>query len=876
MQFLNRLANKKLAKIVLGSIVAAGCVVGFVNNASAESYIGPNAKKYDLGKGFAIWIADKDKISVINSSSKPAGYQAYDDNMVLGGYQVSGESVISGKTVDVNGVKVEQDVAGGFGDTAKVEKNTVIINNAELECDVYGGESNEGVVSDNQVKLTKSSFGQEIYGGFSDSKAAKGNTVTMVGSTVAGTVYGGYSEANAAGNSVSIADSKLGTTVYGGYSDCGHATDNNVTLTDSTLSFPGMVYGGYTGNFADGQDNKIVKTDVNTVTIKFSKTNDTINSVFGGSGPASAQNNKVFVIGNGDSKISSMVGGRVSGKGVASNNLVVLKNITVENVYGGDVASKEAGTANNNIVVIADSDVSVAYGGNGSNEATSKDNTVVLVGNNGSYDLVSQDGKYKDVVKGTKNTKIGSVAGAMLGTQSGNTLDVYGYDTTVGNVANFQKLQFTMAAGNNKDKNLLLIASEQNADTVLNNVEYIAVTAVPGANLAKDAKVNLIHKTDSGALKLLAGAEDSTSIFDENGRVKSDYANIAVVSSPLKATSGEIFKDKLDSDAKMNDLVFIAKENISVNANDELADNAKSTVETRANAAALLNEGADFIMGQGLAQAKAAAKAGAVSGSGKLTPFAAIGGGNMRYNTGSHVDSKSWHGAIGLSKQASDLVYGVAVEHGKSNYDSYVGDAHSEGKSKATGGTVFAELKKDSGVHYDTAVRVGRINNDYSAELSLMGVSQNMNYEEKSTYYGLSIGGGKEFKLNDKDVADVYGRYYWTHTNSAAVTTNLGDKLSFDAINSHRLRLGSRYTHAANDMNKLYAGLAWQYEFSGEARATVNDGSAPAPSLKGHSCMLELGWKVETGKKLDIDLNMSGWTGKQRGVMGGINMQWKF
>ena len=70
--------------------------------------------------------------------------------------------------------------------------------------------------------------------------------------------------------------------------------------------------------------------------------------------------------------------------------------------------------------------------------------------------------------------------------------------------------------------------------------------------------------------------------------------------------------------------------------------------------------------------------------------------------------------------------------------------------------------------------------------------------------------------------------------------------------------------------------LAWQYEFSGKAKATVNGDAAPAPSLKGSSGMLELGWKVAAEENFTVDFNVNGWTGKQRGVMGGVNMQWKF
>lgn len=88
--------------------------------------------------------------------------------------------------------------------------------------------------------------------------------------------------------------------------------------------------------------------------------------------------------------------------------------------------------------------------------------------------------------------------------------------------------------------------------------------------------------------------------------------------------------------------------------------------------------------------------------------------------------------------------------------------------------------------------------------------------------------------------------------------------------------MGGRYTHKVNEESRLYAGLAWQYEFGGKAEAIVNSENAPAPTLKGHSGMLELGWQAELGKRLALDLNVSGWTGKQQGIISGLNLQWKF
>lgn len=54
--------------------------------------------------------------------------------------------------------------------------------------------------------------------------------------------------------------------------------------------------------------------------------------------------------------------------------------------------------------------------------------------------------------------------------------------------------------------------------------------------------------------------------------------------------------------------------------------------------------------------------------------------------------------------------------------------------------------------------------------------------------------------------------------------------------------------------------------------------SAPAPSLKGNSGMVELGTTVAPfdSKNILLNLNIQGWTGVQRGISGGAGCTIKF
>ena len=375
------------------------------------------------------------------------------------------------------------------------------------------------------------------------------------------------------------------------------------------------------------------------------------------------------------------------------------------------------------------------------------------------------------------------------------------------------------------------------------------------------SKDNLAVKV-TGKPKASGDKNTITLIHNESDNEKIRYSNditlVPVEIGRLLTGEGSV---ALEDDNKL--VLTLNVEKTTVN------ENGKSLVETRAAAAFVVNNMSDFMLGQGMEQAKAAAGGVTPIDAGTMAPFAAVGGSNMRYTTGSYVDVNGWNGAVGFAKQADKLLFGVAVEHGRGNYDSYLDNGvHASGDIKSTGGVIFGEYKLDNGVHYDAALRAGRVKSDYSSTAT--------SYDESSTYYGFSLGGGKELAVSDKATLDVYGRYYFSHTNGSDVSIASDEEIDFDAVNSHRLRIGGRYTTTLTEKSKAYAGLAWQYEFGGDAKAAINGYSAPTPSLQGHSAIVEAGYKLNAGKNLTLDFNLNGAMGKQRGIGGGIGAQWLF
>ena len=318
--------------------------------------------------------------------------------------------------------------------------------------------------------------------------------------------------------------------------------------------------------------------------------------------------------------------------------------------------------------------------------------------------------------------------------------------------------------------------------------------------------------------------------------------------------------------------------------------NAKSVVETRAATTTFINAGSDMLASQGFAQAANAVAMDAAkqqrSGGGapavsSFTPFAAFGGSSMRAESGSHVDNKGFGLNIGFAREIANgqgkLLFGPIVEYGGGKYDSYLDNGtHGDGKSHYWGIGIMARQINNDGFYYEGSLRGGRVNSDYKGDFN----NQTVTYDTSSNYIAAHLGLGKIMDLGHHNTLDGYLKYFYSHQGGDNVTMHgsiSGDEnWSFSSINSHRLRLGARITHEIDDKNSFYGGLAYQFEFGGKATAHYNGGSTPSPSVRGGSGMMELGWQVKPGGPVTVDLGVTGWVGKQRGVSAQIGAVWSF
>ena len=822
--------------------------------------------------------------------------------------------VAEGKTIKyISGGRTEGSAGDAKNNTVRVE-STAYKNTARTAAgtgtieNVYGGfigsDKNAGCATGNTVDLS-GGIVKTVYGGYTRGTGkTTGNTVRFTGGTVTGTIYGG-SDAK---------DVKENTLVVSGERTAGqianfeklHFDADMAKANDTLLTLKG---GAATAGLnwqkleASGLDENRLKTLTSPFTEKlfslmenakgldFGTTYDkakektvgdyeyTIDTDTKG---AAAQ--KVVVRGfrfqnNGDAKYETgdnkaAWGGRsLIGNTVQRNKLTVTGG-TLESAYGGLNAK---GNVTSSTLVLAGGTVKNAYGGfaESTGNATAnivdvrKDTQAAICGGH------AAQGEASDNILHLGAVTIGAdVCGGVGKKTEGNIINLHGtkiHGTVTGGTA-------PVAPGGKA--NILAIRSAGTEIHDFTGVQNLKFYLPEGATSSmatmlklgvKDKDIRGLHvDVDfSGAAKRLQQNETfSLMKLAKGGTLTTDEK----IAGEITGTQGVSLDYKFSVRKKNTDEIIAAVEETS------LKNETKSLVETRAATTDVLGGGMSLLADAGIASAVTAAAANVQTGA--YTSWAAQGGSSMRVHSGSYVDTHGYTLNVGFARKQTTkdgvLTFGPFVEYGRASYDSYLEDAaatHGDGKVSYVGAGLLARQDKKSGFYIEGSVRSGRLKSDYAGIVAKKATS----YDISNPYYAIHLGMGKERKLRAGDSLETYLKYFYSHQSGTSAKLSTGEDYNFDAVNSHRLRLGARYAHDMGENGCFYAGLAWDYEFEGEARATYQGMTTPSPSLKGASAMLELGYRfAPKDSRVSYDLNVSGWQGKREGFTGSVGVNWTF
>ena len=814
--------------------------------------------------------ADKKEIKYTGYQFTGVTTASVDGTKAYGGVSKAGNSTHHNNiTVNGNYDEVYGGHTSGTSNTDVEKKNshdnTVTITGGTLG-KVYGGwtAAADGTTNDNTVNLgdgtnplAPGTTVAEIYGG----NTTTGNTLNVNTAATVGKIE------NFSTVAFKNAASKLTLTQAGANFDLDTiaadfgATENEVTLVEnangltlkdnkrfrSNLSTDGTKE---TNIEARDNDKKIVRYGY---TIKGATTaTSTSTEMWGGRSAAgnSTYDNK-FTVNDGSGK--TVYGGYTTGEnGTATDkndshtNEVTLTGGTYTNVYGGWTNVGKAVSNTVNVTANAQGTLVGGYSANGeaSNNVVDVRNAVFTGNITGGQGTAAN----YNVIRLRNASVRGTITGGIAPNVKDNTLEVsYGTGTSssVGDITNIQRLHFDMenAPVSNANPLLKLTNVSGGGDKNLTGMKFAVARSGATKKLEKGDTFTLMENTTAPGKKITVGSGVTAEGRDGVSR---NYT----------------FDISTDATGKL----------IATVTKAGMGEQSKSIVETRAGASAFLNDGGDYLVGSGMEAAKKEARAAAQAGNGAYGLWVGMGGGALRHKTGSYVDMKGWNLGLGWARenavQAGTLTFGPFIEYGRGSYDSYLDDGtHGSGKTSFFGAGMMAKL--ETGSHWiDGSLRVGRTKSDYTGLAT---------YDTTSTYYGVQVGAGKDFHVNETDTVGAYVRYAYSHTAGTTAHLSSGETYDFDAVNSHRLRIGTRYTHGMADFAQFYAGLAWEYEFDGDARATSQGDSAPSPSLKGSSALLELGYRfAPQGSRMSYDLNLTGWQGKRQGITGGASVKWAF
>ena len=304
---------------------------------------------------------------------------------------------------------------------------------------------------------------------------------------------------------------------------------------------------------------------------------------------------------------------------------------------------------------------------------------------------------------------------------------------------------------------------------------------------------------------------------------------------------------------------------------------SKSFVEPRCGATDFINRGADLLAASGISSASKAGGAMEEDEKRGYQLWAAMSQGTMRVDTGSYVTTTGYNLSLGWAKEGkikeSKTIFTPFVEYGRGTYHTYLDDGtHGSGKISYLGAGLMGRIERPDGCWAEAAIHGGRVQSDYGGSISSGTVST---YDSKNAYYAAHIGIGKMRLLHTGETLNTYLRYFYSRQDGVSAQLNTGETYDFDAVASHRMRVGFTFLRREDAAREIYAGLAYEYEFDGEGAASVQGLATDSPALRGGSTMVELGYRfIPPDSRLSWHIHMAGWQGTRRGMTGNIQVSW--
>ena len=841
---------------------------------------------------------------------------------LYGGVITEGLGTVQYNTVNLNNASVGYDVVGGGvlldAPTGTVENNAVNISAGTVEGSVYGGafeyslaiDPGNSDIRNNTVSLSEGTVvSGSIFGGYDSGIGdVTGNSASVSGSSVDGDVYGGLLDAQTGSvedNHVDISAGTVGGSVYGGAFQYSSGTDsgtsdslnNTVSLSEGT-AVSGSVFGGYDSGIGDVTGNSVTVSGSSSVG----------GDVYGGmakgnddSNPGSASQNKVWI------ESGSTVGGSVYGgwnsNGETSGNFIyvdgtVSKGVTAGYTLSGDAAGNEVlveggtildhlyggytalGSATGNVITVKGGTVNAEMVG-GYDDGTATNNTVTL------YDSARFTGS--DIYGGKSG-------GSSSDVFTGNTFNVYG-QIDAASLQNFQNLNFYDVVEDKASVDLSRSAVIGDGKGSMTNV-FIGNLRNQEGDIAEEYV--LIHTPTASSsytgTNLYVNGDTVVTIGPDgsyvpySGTVANDGTMDNATGSTGMTKSQTLTKGFLTFEVDYfikngQDLIARWKKDAPVEVNSETEEFTAS----RQASAALMDEGADFVAGEGIDRALQASQClpGEPCGA---KAFVAVNGGYSTYKAGTTFDMSYGNMLAGIARQCKigpvGYLAGVFFETGLSRFHSeYEPDdsrsIDSEGHDYYYGAGALAKvfLNRDllKGLYAEGSIRYGLMMGDWQSH-DIQADGQTADWDGRAPYLTAHGGLGYMWDVTDNVTADVYAKYFWGHLWGDDGTI-CGQQFEFDDIYSSRVRTGARLNFKKDETFSWYLGAAWEHQFDAKSTGSIYGYDVPSTDLRGNTAIAEAGvfFKPAADSDFSFILGTTGYFGEKReGVTGHLQVRYDF
>ena len=579
----------------------------------------------------------------------------------------------------------------------------------------------------------------------------------------------------------------------------GKASGNKAWLTALQTDAPGAIYGTRSGSDAEGNTLNVTGGSISA---------DIYAAAATGNGAAAHRSGLLIENGaqlTGSRLIAGFARGDVTGRavfrdsyaagslyggysdsGTASGNDVTVESGTIDGAAVG--GSSETGTASGNFITVTGGTVNAVVAG-GYDDGTTTDNTVTL------YDTAVYTGS---------GLYGGLNAGPSSDVFTGNTLNVHG-QIQAATLQNFQNLNFYDVADDTASVDLSKSAVIGDGKNTITNVAILSLKNQTGDIPEEYVLVHTPAASSSftgtnlyvnGNTVVTIGPDGSYVPY--SGTVANDGTmDNATGSAGMTKSQYGLRKGFLTFDVDFfikngQDLIARWKKNAPVEVDPETEQFSAS----RQASAALMDEGADFVSGEGIDRALQASQClpGEPCGA---KAFMAVNGGYSTFKAGTTITMGYGNLVAGLARQCKigpmGYLAGAFFETGLGRFHSeYETDnsraIDSEGHDYYYGVGALAKvfLNRDAlrGLYTEGSIRYGLMMSDWqSHDISISG--RTADWDGRAPYLTAHGGLGYMWDVTDDVTADVYAKYFWGHLWGDDGTI-CGQKFEFDDIYSSR------------------------------------------------------------------------------------------